>query len=508
MSQNNYKPNFDTFPLTYFECYEQDDDRNSLIDAVRKSHIINSWSLPVSDAISSQNVRRMCGIKHDVGILFAEIPLLENFFWCNINIYSFQKELSRKGSKYINNCDILLYEHYFLIKSINEKKQVNIFVNECEYSGCKTRPSFAFINERPRFCATHRLNGMINTKSLKCKECNLQATCGPIDGYEEYCRWHMKEGMVWLDIYELGQYWKSIADRRRNLIKSLENEEGCSRYLQTNDSNSDFDNILRLCSLYRQQDEDLKSYHHRILCDKVLKRQVIDNLRKELDKFRCLIFGPYHIYKTFIDEKLSVNQLLFIVDMTGLCRGDIVKWNLINRIEWAIEPTSNIVYRISSYRPIPKISYQEPKPIPKIISPIHPVSPRKGSFGEKSCAEVLEKKCISYKREYTISSLPGRRYDFYFIYNGVNYLFEFDGKQHFHLVTFFHKNEEIFKEKQEVDVVKTREALKSGYRVIRIDYTQEGKIDDHLSIAFESKEKLYLSSSGLYRYIIENLSYV
>ena len=46
----------------------------------------------------------------------------------------------------------------------------------------------------------------------------------------------------------------------------------------------------------------------------------------------------------------------------------------------------------------------------------------------------------------------------------------------------------------EIDCVKTFVAMKAGYRVVRIDYTQLNKMSIHVKTALEQKQDLYLST--------------
>lgn len=123
------------------------------------------------------------------------------------------------------------------------------------------------------------------------------------------------------------------------------------------------------------------------------------------------------------------------------------------------------------------------------------------SKGEEECFNVLKTLSIEFKKEYTIEQLPRKRYDFYFQRNNLSYLLEFDGLQHFEERSHFCKKQS-FEERQEMDRIKTKVALEAGYRLIRIDYTQIDKIEEHLEKALSSKDKLYLSTSEMYKYII------
>jgi hypothetical protein len=116
---------------------------------------------------------------------------------------------------------------------------------------------------------------------------------------------------------------------------------------------------------------------------------------------------------------------------------------------------------------------------------------------------------IASQPEFILSSLPRKRFDLSFVYNDIDYLLEFDGQQHFEYIEFFHRNgEEEFKQKQQVDILKTQHALTNGYRLIRIDHTQVDRVAEHIQRAFEHTSEthpVYFSNSALYQYIIDGI---
>lgn len=134
------------------------------------------------------------------------------------------------------------------------------------------------------------------------------------------------------------------------------------------------------------------------------------------------------------------------------------------------------------------------------------------SKGAEKCRRVLDKYNISYEREVTLDSLPNRRFDFWFELDGIQYLLEIDGKQHFEYTPFFHDDDpSIFKNMQKRDVKKTLAAIKAGYFMIRIDYTQIKTMKDieyHINNAIQhgyNGGRLYFSDPKMYQFIIENL---
>ena len=123
------------------------------------------------------------------------------------------------------------------------------------------------------------------------------------------------------------------------------------------------------------------------------------------------------------------------------------------------------------------------------------------SKGEKAVKKYLEDHNVTYEREVTLESLPRKRYDFRFVHEEIGYLLEFDGLQHFEQRDHFHREEDSFEEGQKVDRRKTRHALRNGYRLIRIDYTQVDNVNRHIRRALRSEENLYLSNPEMYSYL-------
>jgi hypothetical protein len=54
---------------------------------------------------------------------------------------------------------------------------------------------------------------------------------------------------------------------------------------------------------------------------------------------------------------------------------------------------------------------------------------------------------------------------------------------------------------QQTDILKTNSALKSGYCVIRIDYTQIDNIEYHIRSALTNNYSLYMTNVLMYKYI-------
>ena len=126
----------------------------------------------------------------------------------------------------------------------------------------------------------------------------------------------------------------------------------------------------------------------------------------------------------------------------------------------------------------------------------------KFSKGEIICTQVLDFLRISYVCQYTLPCLSRKRYDFMFTFNDKNIILEYDGKQHFIHTPCFKKSLE---HNHEMDVLKTKVALRENYSMIRIDYTQFNNIQFHIVKALQENNTIYYSTPQLYTYISDNL---
>lgn len=130
------------------------------------------------------------------------------------------------------------------------------------------------------------------------------------------------------------------------------------------------------------------------------------------------------------------------------------------------------------------------------------------SKGEDACANYFRKYGIVYEKESYIEGLDRKRFDFKFSYGGRNIVLEFDGEQHFKYNKYLQKTEECFLKNQLHDYLKTNVVVESGYFIIRIDYKNLKKIDEHMDKALESVKMgkdFYFSNEKLYDYIIDKL---
>ena len=93
------------------------------------------------------------------------------------------------------------------------------------------------------------------------------------------------------------------------------------------------------------------------------------------------------------------------------------------------------------------------------------------SSGEQRIREALNYLQIPFEKNYSFAFLPTRKYDFVFVIGVIGVIIEWDGGQHFKFNDLFHEDEKEFKEKQEIDILKTQFVLNYRYKIIRIDYT-------------------------------------
>lgn len=127
------------------------------------------------------------------------------------------------------------------------------------------------------------------------------------------------------------------------------------------------------------------------------------------------------------------------------------------------------------------------------------------SKGELMCIQILKRMGIKFRREVHISSTGRKRFDFYFKFDGEQYLIEIDGKQHFIRSEFFHPTINHFYYEQENDIYKTCRAIEQGFNVIRIDYENFRNIEQIIRDAIGNKSVFYASDRVKYNHILIGL---
>lgn len=127
------------------------------------------------------------------------------------------------------------------------------------------------------------------------------------------------------------------------------------------------------------------------------------------------------------------------------------------------------------------------------------------SKGELSVIDYLGSKNISCVTQFILPSLLTRRFDsMVIISEDRKFIIEFDGKQHFKLSNTFHKSIEKFENDKNIDVIKTVEAIKAGYTMIRIAYNIKN-LDEFLHNALWTDYNLYVSDTNIYREHIDKV---
>ena len=127
----------------------------------------------------------------------------------------------------------------------------------------------------------------------------------------------------------------------------------------------------------------------------------------------------------------------------------------------------------------------------------------KKSKGEKFIYNYLKINNIEFDDQVHVLGYNGNyfRYDFEIKYMGKTMIIEYDGKQHFHVVSCWN-TEEMFNESRKRDIYKQNMALKEGKKVIRIDYTINfNDMEKYLNMALKHPENIYYSSPSLYEWM-------
>jgi hypothetical protein len=126
-------------------------------------------------------------------------------------------------------------------------------------------------------------------------------------------------------------------------------------------------------------------------------------------------------------------------------------------------------------------------------------STRKESIPVHNIRKYLEKKGIEYRQEVTFTKCRNKKvlpFDFQIIINGRIGLIEYDGEQHFHIVSRFHRNDEQSKERFEQgvyhDKIKTRYAYDNSISLLRISYREQNQIEPWIDKFVSSFHTKYL----------------
>lgn len=123
------------------------------------------------------------------------------------------------------------------------------------------------------------------------------------------------------------------------------------------------------------------------------------------------------------------------------------------------------------------------------------------SQGEQVCGLCLEKLELEARSQFRISALPRYRYDYQFMYQDRQYLFEFDGVQHFNYTPWFHRSMRSFYNQRRRDLLKSAVAVMQGYYLIRIAYQDLVDLEFHIRKALVGESRVYFSSPETYTYL-------
>lgn len=118
------------------------------------------------------------------------------------------------------------------------------------------------------------------------------------------------------------------------------------------------------------------------------------------------------------------------------------------------------------------------------------------SKSEEKIASILRGAGISFTQEYTIGAQGFRGYklpyDFHGVYNGKEFLIEFQGAEHYEFIPYFHKNRSDFLQRQVYDERKIKAALTANIPLYCIPYWDLDRItsiDDLLNPIYIATSK-------------------
>lgn len=115
------------------------------------------------------------------------------------------------------------------------------------------------------------------------------------------------------------------------------------------------------------------------------------------------------------------------------------------------------------------------------------------SHGEATVAKCLQNLRLPYQKEFALPEESRRPYDFITYWNQHIFI-EYDGKQHFERINYFHPTVAIFEEHQQRDIDKTQAVINRGLRMIRLSYkvlpSELENIQNTLWTAIQRQEKL------------------
>jgi hypothetical protein len=130
------------------------------------------------------------------------------------------------------------------------------------------------------------------------------------------------------------------------------------------------------------------------------------------------------------------------------------------------------------------------------------------SKGEIQISKYLKYKGVKFTSQKTFKDLRNvneLKYDFYFVIGDMKYIIEFDGRQHFGFIEFFHKEEINFLERQELDLIKTQYCLNNSIRLLRISYDCINDVSSMIDNFLKSDVRFMTSNDELYKHHLKLL---
>ena len=121
--------------------------------------------------------------------------------------------------------------------------------------------------------------------------------------------------------------------------------------------------------------------------------------------------------------------------------------------------------------------------------------------------DILQCLQLRYDTQFRLPPNLLERYDFCV----DKTIIEYDGDIHFIEFPHFHREgRRSFASRRERDVSKTLRALQAGYKVVRIDYTWFGKIEQCKKFIEDAlkntTDRLIVSTPALYKWILDGVS--
>ena len=129
---------------------------------------------------------------------------------------------------------------------------------------------------------------------------------------------------------------------------------------------------------------------------------------------------------------------------------------------------------------------REVKPPAILASGFCPKCEKKNSLGEKKITQYLDKNNIHFIPQMYFSNWEIGLHYFDFYIPSFNLVLEFHGKQHYEFNSFFHKDLEDFRYRQNKDLLKKESALKKGLNYASINYSLINDLDTILNYIFNS----------------------